>query len=338
VSVRRAAEADLPTLESLYRDFAAETPPPAYEPFDLDEELREVAEIVRGQLALVAEADGRVVGFALVTRREGSPIAVLTDLYVVPAERRRGVGAALVAAAAREVGHGGVSHLRLTVKASNRGARVVYERLRFREESLTLVAETAALAEAGGDEAASSFGSIHVQLDDEPTVERAVREFVPRLPGRSRGSIVSPPRNGWVAVYDDVCDRDPRQLRGLAQELSGRTGAVVLAIGVEDGAVVRFVLFERGSVMDEYVSVPEYHGALPSGDVVALAANPRVVARLTGADPAQVREVARQASSVDELPPPAELLVQLGRALRITGVEHGWADAPEIPGAQRVDR
>ena len=39
--------------------------------------------------------------------------------------------------------------------------------------------------------------------------------------------------------------------------------------------------------------MPEHYGPLPPGDVIALAANPRVVARLTGADPAAVRAVAR---------------------------------------------
>ena len=123
-----------------------------------------------------------------------------------------------------------------------------------------------------------------------------MRQFVPRLPGGSHGSIVAPPRHGWIAVYDDVCDRDPSMLRRLARELSERTGAVVLALGVEHEQVVRFILFEAGRIVDEYLSVPEHYGALPPGDVIALAANPRVVARLTGADPAEVRAVARTAA------------------------------------------
>ena len=92
----------------------------------------------------------------------------------------------------------------------NAAARTVYARWGFRENLLELVAPLDALAQrlGAGDES-TSFGSIHVQTDDAGAVERAVRQFVPRLPGRSRGSIVAPPRNGWVAVYDDVCDRDP---------------------------------------------------------------------------------------------------------------------------------
>ena len=98
---------------------------------------------------------------------------------------------------------------------------------------------------------------------------------------------------------------------------------MVCAIGVEDGAVVRYVLFDRGSIVDEYESVPEYHGPLPPGDVVALGANPTVVARLTGAEPARVRAVARTASSPDELPPAPELLAELAEVLGLEGAGRG---------------
>ena len=72
--------------------------------------------------------------------------------------------------------------------------------------------------------------------------------------------------------------------------------------------------------------------------MIALAANPRVVARLTGADPAEVRAVARTAPSPDELPPPQELLAGIAAAIGLEGTEHGWADAPEIPDAISVQR
>ena len=105
-----------------------------------------------------------------------------------------------------------------------------------------------------------SYGSIHVQTDDLSGVERAVAQFVPRLPGGSRGSEVTQPRNGWITVYDEAGDRDPSLLRRLAKELSERMGAVVIAIGVEHEQVVRFVLLENGRIVDEYLSVPEHYG------------------------------------------------------------------------------
>ena len=56
-------------------------------------------------------------------------------------------------------------------------------------------------------------------------------------------------------------------------------------------------------MVDEYLSVPTYYGALPKGDELALEANPTLVARLTGADRDDVRRVMRTAASPAELPP-----------------------------------
>jgi hypothetical protein len=94
-------------------------------------------------------------------------------------------------------------------------------------------------------------------------------------------------------------------------------GAVVLTLGVEGGAVVRYILWDRGGIADEYVSLPEYRGPLPPGDVVALAANPTVAERLTGADPARVREVARTARIPEELPGPKELVGEIAQVLGV---------------------
>ena len=206
------------------------------------------------------------------------------------------------------------------------------ERARVLEAPVELVER---LLESGKE---PSFGSVHIQTDDLEAVLRGVRQYVPRLPGGSKGSVVAPPRNGWTAVYDELCDREPEMLRRLARELSDRMGAVVLVIGVEDGAVVRFVFLERGRVMDEYLSVPEYHGPMPPGDVIGLGANPTVVARLTGAEPGQVREVARTARSISELPPAPELIGRIATVLGVEGAEHGYEQARSIPAAVEIPR
>ena len=59
---------------------------------------------------------------------------------------------------------------------------------------------------------------------------------------------------------------------------------------------MRFRLYERGLMVDEYLSVPTYYGALPKGDELALAANPTLVSRLTGAERDDVKRVARTAA------------------------------------------
>jgi hypothetical protein len=181
-----------------------------------------------------------------------------------------------------------------------------------------------------------SFGSVHVQTDDLPAVQRAVAGFTPLRAGGSEGSVVIPPRGGWISVYDELADRDPTALRRLARELSDRLGAVVMSLGVEDGAVVRFLLLDRGRLLDEYLSVPEYYGPLPSGEVVALAANPTLAERMTGADRREVRAAARHGKRPEDLPPPTETIAALGRAMRIEGAGHGYREAAELPGAISV--
>ena len=201
----------------------------------------------------------------------------------------------------------------------------------FTELSRVLVAKVADVEAHLGAEREASFGSIHVQSDDVDAVVRAVRQFVPRLPGASQGSVVLPPREGWTSVYDELCDREPEMLRRLARELSDRMGAFVIAIGAEEARVVRYVALERGRVVDEYLSVPEYYGPLPPGEVIALGANPRLMARLTGADPASVRETARTARSPAELPPARELVAAIGGLFGLSGTEHGYEDARATP-------
>lgn len=200
-----------------------------------------------------------------------------------------------------------------------------------------LRAVASARAESGlSEEGTHSFGSVHVQTDDQNAVVQLVSRLVPRV-FRSRGTVVSAPRNGWIGVYDEVADRDPRQLARLGKELSNASGLVVFTIGVEEDVAVHYIALERGRTLDEYLSVPDFRGPLPPGDAVALRANPTVVARLTGADPAGVRAVARTAASPDELPPANELLVQLAEVLGLEGAAVGFDSARSLPGAVLVE-
>jgi hypothetical protein len=183
-----------------------------------------------------------------------------------------------------------------------------------------------------------SFGSVHAQTDDLPTADRIVRRFVPTLPGKSRGTVIVPPRNGWIAVYDELCDRDPSMLPRLARELSDAVGVVAISFAAEEGAVARYRIYDRGHMLDEYLSVREYYGPLPPGEVVSLAANATLVERLTGADRREVRAAAVHGSSPDELPPPGETIANLAAAMKIDGAEHGYASARELAGAIVIDR
>jgi ribosomal protein S18 acetylase RimI-like enzyme len=339
MQVRRAAAEDFDAIAELWRLFDHEIPPPTHEgPADVEKELDEVREIIDSEIALVAEDDdGTPVGFAL-ARRRAPGFGTLTDLYVARDARRSGIGTLLMREVLAAFRAEGIHHLDLEVMASNNVARSLYARWGLKDEVVIMTGAIEALEEKLGSQEAGSFGSIHVQSDDLSAVEQAVRQFVPRLPGASRGSLVAPPRSGWIAIYDDVCDRNPEMLRRLAREISDRMGAVTLLLGVEREELVRMILFERGRIVDEYLSVPEFYGPLPPGDVVGLAANPTVVSRLTGAEPEAVRRVARTAPSPADLPPARDLLAELAAVVGIEGAETGWVDAPELAGSVRIDR
>jgi ribosomal protein S18 acetylase RimI-like enzyme len=339
MSVRSATAADLPVLEELWRAFTVEVPPPDHEPVDEATELAEIRGIVEAGLGWLAEKDGAAVGMLLAQRR-GPRVGRITDLYVRPAERRAGVAEALAREAVARFAADGVDTVDLEVTASNAAARTAYGRWGFRDEVLVLATPVAALAERLGEPEAiaSSFGSIHAQTDDVDAILKSVEMFVPRLPGRSAGSIVTQPRGGYVTVYDDVCDRNPSMLRRLAKEISSRTGLVVISVGVEQEALVRMIIFDRGGIVDEYASVPEFYGSLPPGEVVALHANPVVVERYTGAAQAAVRATAPVGASPADVPPARELQAALAATLGLTGAEHGWADAPADASWHRIDR
>lgn len=329
MTVRHGTDDDRATLRALWERWQSESVAPPWADTSWEANEPELDRALAANGLFLAEENGEAVGF--VSSWLEDHVARIGDLYVTQAARRSGAGRALVEAVIENLRARGATHLLL---GANLESLAFYEKLGFREVSRNLVLELEVREVGSG----RSYGAIHVQTDDLAAVERAVRQFVPRLPGKSQGSLIAPPRGGWIAVYDDVCDRDPSMLRRLAKELSERLGAVVLSLGVEHEEVVRFVLLEAGRVVDEYLSVPEHYGALPPGDVIALAANPRVVARLTGADPTVIRGVARTAASRSELPPPQELLAAIAGAIGLEGAEHGWDDAPAIPGAVTVAR
>ena len=190
------------------------------------------------------------------------------------------------------------------------GARAAYARWGFQAFELRLVAPVDELEQRLAPADGPTFGFVHVQTDD---VEKVKRDAVKVLHSEPDVEV----EGGWVRVRSDVTDADPARLKSLAKELSYTSGGVVLSLGVERGAVVRYDLFDRGSDVDEYLSVPEFYGALPPGDAYALGANATVVGRLTGADPRRVREVARTAASPEELPPAQELYEQIASVIGV---------------------
>ena len=316
MTIRRATKKDRDVVRELWEEFEDELGGPAYLRETWDEAWTDLSETMANGLALLAEDDGRPVGFLFcILGDRGRNTAHVTDLYVRAEARNKGIGTALLSEVLQPAREAGLDHVSLEVLLRNTEARRLYERLGFAAVDVFMAAPLGSLAERlGTDERPPSFGSLHVQTDDEAAVERAVKQFLPRL-GRSAHTEVFPAANGWVPVVDELCDRDRSAQRRLGTELSERMGVPAVALALEEEAVVRFLLFERGRMVDEYLSVPAYYGELSKADELSLAANPTLAARLTGADPARVRAVARVASSPAELPPARELLTQIADVL-----------------------
>ena len=312
MNIRDATPADEQTLlwftrEIFHENWARPWRPPEVEP-----------EMFEGKIVLLAEDEGEPIGYAF-GALDPHGYAHVNIVYVVPGRRRQGVTTALLKEFASRAREAGIGHLTLDVAIDNDVGREVWRRLGFSEWSRRLYVPLERLEAHGSD--GDSYASLHDQSDDRDAVEAAVAKYLPRL-GGSDGRVEGP-RGDWVAVYAELIDRDRKARERLASELSNATAAVVCALSVDDGAVVRYVLYERGSVVDEYQSVPEHFGPLPPGDVVALGSNPTVVSRLTGAEPAAVRAVARTASSPDELPPADELLQEVAALMGLEGAGRG---------------
>jgi ribosomal protein S18 acetylase RimI-like enzyme len=318
VTIRAATADDRAVLRELWEEFEEELGGDDYLRETWEEAWEDLSQTVEDGVALIAEDDGRAVGFVFcVLGDRGRKTAHVTDIYVRPEARSRGVGRALLAELIEPAREAGLGHVSLEVLVHNTDARRLYERLGFAPVDTFMVAPLGAFAERlASDERPASYGSLHVQTDDVDGVRRAVTQFVPRV-GHTEWSDVSEARNGWVTVVDELSDRDRSAQRRLGAELSERMGVPVVAFALEEDAVVRFFLFDRGRMVDEYLSVPTYYGNLNKADELSLAANATLVARLTGADPARVRAVARTASSPAELPPARELLDEIAAVMNL---------------------
>jgi ribosomal protein S18 acetylase RimI-like enzyme len=305
VTIRRATEADEALLRELWEEFEREVPWEIEEPETWDDEWADVRDDMRDGGVFLAEDGEGPVGMA----RVEAPVrgrAHVQVVYVRERARRQGVATDLLRSCVEDARARGARFVSLDVLESNERARTVWGRLGFEVSELLLAAPIERLEQRlAGPSKHVRRATTHLQSDDRTSLERAIDRFIPRLEQpdlRANGS--------WIRISDAVLDRDREAHGRFARELSERLGTVTVALA-QEGEVVRFRLYERGRMVDEYLSVPNYYGPLSKGDELALEANPTLVARLTGADRDEVRRLARTASTPAELPPAAELYEQL---------------------------
>lgn len=311
MTIRSATEADEPVLRELWEEFEQEVPWTVEKPETWADEWKDTLDDIRTGGVFLAEDTEGVLGVA----RIEAPVRGRAHVHLVhvhPRARRQGVAKALLRECARHAEEQGAGFVSLEVTTSNEQARVVWSRLGFEEYAKFMATPLAAFAaRLDHKDAGESRAVTHVQSDDEVSVQRAVAHFIPRLEAPEVRNADS-----WIRIADPVFDRDREAHGRFARELSDRLGAVTIALALE-GEVVRFRIYERGRMVDEYLSVPTWYGELSKGDELALAANPTLVSRLTGATRDDVRRIARTAATPAELPPAAELYEQIAKLMGV---------------------
>ena len=180
MTIRHGTDDDLEAVQRLWELWQSDSPaPPAWADTSWDANRAEFERALAANALFLAEDDGEVFGFVSSWLEEH--VARIGDLYVVKSGRREGAGRALVEAVIENLRARGATHL---ILSANLEALPFYEKLGFREESRNLVLPLEVRAVGGG----RSYGSIHIQTDDIGGIERAIRQFVPRLPGASNGA------------------------------------------------------------------------------------------------------------------------------------------------------
>ena len=130
--IRRAQAGDAATVAQLLHDFNTE-----YEDFTpgvpaLTERLGEL--LAQNEIIALLAGDP-TLGFALLRLRPSlwakAGDAYLEELYVVPAQRRKGIGRALLNAAMDAARNAGANHFELTTGETDTEARALYESIGF---------------------------------------------------------------------------------------------------------------------------------------------------------------------------------------------------------------
>lgn len=139
LSIRRATIDDADALAELARGLNAHQGDPVGN-FDASTIRRDGFGERPCWTALIAERDGRALGYAMFQAAYDAPHAVrglyLQDIYVRDEARRRGVGRALMAALAREARDAGCSFFWWTAKQWNSEALEFYRRLGAASETV----------------------------------------------------------------------------------------------------------------------------------------------------------------------------------------------------------
>ena len=100
----------------------------------------------------------------------------------------------------------------------------------------------------------SSFTNCQVRSNSAAAVRDALAGLV-----ESR-AYVSPPKNGWVTVYDEAAELQGDVICRIAGSLSRALKTAAFAILVHDSDIAAYWLYQGGALVDEFDSCPECLG------------------------------------------------------------------------------
>jgi ribosomal protein S18 acetylase RimI-like enzyme len=159
VNVRRATENDRATLYALWDEWVEqESSIPSWVEGAREGTRTGIDTAVRCGSAVIAEECGEVLGFACGVM-QGLRIGDLTELYVRPNARRRGIARELVRAVVAGLSERGAAFITGGVGPANAPARNFYETAGFRTVELRLVGEVETLQRRLAGPRGSSRGS-----------------------------------------------------------------------------------------------------------------------------------------------------------------------------------
>jgi ribosomal protein S18 acetylase RimI-like enzyme len=137
--IRRGVPADEPQLLELVRQYWCFEGITGFDPANLAPLLRRLTAEPELGVVWVAEAGDELVGYLLTVNsfslEQQGLIAEIDELFVVPAARTYGVGAALLGVAESELAEAGCVCLQLQLGKDNYGGRAFYRRHGYLERS-----------------------------------------------------------------------------------------------------------------------------------------------------------------------------------------------------------
>jgi hypothetical protein len=111
----------------------------------------------------------------------------------------------------------------------------------------------------------SFIGNVHVRSQDRQAAESALATL------RSTGAWITSPKNGWISIFEErASTQDGDWIRSMAESLSNALRAPAIGFLVHDSDILCYWLCDKGKLIDEYNSCPDYFGdgdepAGPSG-------------------------------------------------------------------------